>query len=61
MLTKITVSWAYTVGIEVDPKKIEESNYILEIQTRAAQEAVQHVRWKDGMVTNCEAFPQLLE
>ena len=61
MLTNITVSWACTVGIEVDPKNMEDPEYILEIQTKAAQEAVQRVRWKDGMVTKCEAFPRLLE
>ncbi len=61
MLTKMTVSWAYTIMVDVDSEKASDRDYIVDIQIKAAKQAVELVQWKDGMVTDCEVFPQMVE
>ncbi len=61
MKTKITVGWIGTMEIEVDPSRMDDPDYREEIQAKAHQDAFELVRAKEGMITDCEAFPQLLE
>ena len=61
MKTLVTCSWAVTVQIDVDKSRINDGNYIAELQNKVASEAARHLNWKDGTITDCEDFPQLVE
>jgi len=47
--------------VDVDSEKASDRDYILDIQTKAAKQAVELVQWKDGMVTDCDVFAQMVE
>ena len=61
MKTRITVAWAITVEIEVDPTKVNSQIYLEEVRHEAEKVARENLDLSDGMVTDCEEFPQLLE
>jgi hypothetical protein len=61
MKTNITVSWATTVEVDVDPSLLNNEIYMDEVRNEAVKLAWSNVNWKDGVVTDCEDFPQLAE
>lgn len=63
MKTLVTVCWANTVEIEVDPVLLAagDEKHQDECRTKAIKEAWLNVNEKDGMVTDCESFPDLAE
>jgi len=61
MKTLITVSWAVTTKVEVDPLLMSADAYREKIQHIATVRAAEGLNWKDGIVTDCEAFPSLVE
>jgi len=61
MKTLVTVAWAVTVAVEIDPVEINDPKYAEQIQIKAIMEAHKSLQMRDGMVTDCEDFPQLVE
>ena len=61
MKTLVTVAWAVTVEVEIDPVEINDPKYAEQIQIKAIMEAHKSLQMRDGMVTDCEDFPQLVE
>lgn len=61
MKTLVTCSWAVTVQIDVDESRLNDKGYILELQDKAVEEAGANLYARDGMVTDCEDFPELVE
>jgi hypothetical protein len=61
MKTRITVSWANTVEIEVDESRLNDGKYLEDIRNRATYLAGENINWKDGVVTDCEDIPKLVE
>lgn len=61
MKTRITVGWAYTVEVDVDPARVNDEAYRNEIRGEALEQASGNMSLKDGMITDCEDFPDLAE
>jgi len=63
MKTFVTVAWAVTVAVEVDPQKMEDENYINEVRYEARSLAASSLvlNLHDSMITDCEDFSQLVE
>ena len=69
MKTLVTVAWAVKVAVEVEPEKLKglhngglgDPAYIEQIQIKAITEAYKSVQMRDGIVADCEDFPQLAE
>jgi hypothetical protein len=63
MKTNITVSWARVVEVDVDPALLilKGDEYMDEVRNKAVEAAGAEINWKDGIVTDCEDFPQLAE
>lgn len=60
-LTRLTVSWSRTLEVEIDPDKIDDPGYIASIQNKAVEDAAADFNWKDGVVTDCEDYPEFVE
>jgi hypothetical protein len=61
MKTKITVAWSLTLDVEVDSTKMNDEAYLDKVRNEAVERAGSQINWKDGMVTDCEDFPQISE
>lgn len=63
MKTRITVSWAHTVEIEVDPVLMAagDSAYIEKIKQEAEAQARKDLNLHDSLVTDCEDFPDIAD
>lgn len=61
MKINITVAWSNTVRVEFDESRLKDEGYLDEIRNQAVQEASSNITWKDGMVTDCEEVPALIE
>ena len=61
MKTLITVGWARTVEVDVDPDRLKDENYVTEIQNKATELAGAELNWKDGQITDSDPFPELIE
>jgi DNA-binding protein YbaB len=61
MKTKITVAWCNTVEVDVDETQLDDEEYLDDVRNKAVSEASTNIRWKDGVVTDCEDFPELAE
>jgi hypothetical protein len=61
MRTKITVAWAHTVELSVEPEKMTNAAYVEAVKMMALEQASKDVNLKEGMVTDCEDFPEIAE
>jgi hypothetical protein len=68
MKTKVTVMWAQTLEIEVDKDILDDlsnttlrEEVIAQYRNIAISQAAKNINWKDGIVTDCEDFPDLIE
>ena len=61
MKTLVTICWSYTVETEVDPDKMEDRDYLDKIRSKVIKEAGINLNRRDGIVTDCEDFPELAE
>ena len=61
MKTKIKVGWLVTVEVEVDPIKMEDSEYQERVRQDAEKVAWDSFNHHDSMITDCEDFPELCE
>ena len=57
----MTVVWARRVEVDVYPERLNDENYVTEIQNKATELAGADLDWKDGIISDCEQFPQLVE
>jgi hypothetical protein len=68
MKIKVTVMWAQTLEIEVDKKILYDlsdttlrEKVIAQYRIAAINQAAENINWKDGIITDCEDFPDLIE
>jgi len=61
MKTLVTVAWAVTVSVDIDSEKANDEVYLDKVRNEATSLAGDSVNWKDGIITDCENFPQLVE
>ena len=65
MKTFVTVAWAVTVAVDVDPEKMESGDevymYELRYEARSLAASSLVLNLHDSMITDCEDFPQLVE
>jgi hypothetical protein len=61
MKTLITVCWSVVVSADVDPARIDDPKYQDDVRNKAVKYAGECLNQKDGIVTDCEDFPQLAE
>lgn len=61
MKTNITVGWAMTVEMDVDPSLLNDETYKDKVRNEAVKLAGGEINWQDGIVTDCEDFSQLVE
>lgn len=59
--TRLTVAWSRTIDVDVDPDQMGNPDYISKIQNKAVEDAAADINWREGMVTDCEDFPELVE
>ena len=57
----MTVVWARRVEVDVYPERLNDENYVTEIQNKATELACADLDLKDGIISDCEQFPQLVE
>ena len=53
--------WSRTVEIDVETDLLDNREYVADRQFEAVKAAGDDLSWKEGVVTDCEEFPQLAE
>ena len=61
MKTRMTVAWCYTLDVEVDPSKMKDDAYVDKIKSDAITQAGKDMDLTDGLVTDCEDFPDIAD
>ena len=61
MKTHITVAWCNTIEVEVDETQLDSDKYLDDVRNKAVAEASNNINWREGLVTDCEDFPELVE
>jgi hypothetical protein len=61
MKTNITVVWSWTTEVEVDPSRLDDPVYCDQIRIKAITDCYAGIHLKDGIVADCEDFPDLAE
>ena len=61
MKIQTTVAWANVVELDVDEARLKDPSYLDECRNTAVSLASNNINWKDGVVTDCNAVPELCE
>jgi len=58
---KIFRLYSAQVEVEVDEARVNDESYLDTVRNEAVTDAAANISWRDGIVTDCEDFPELGE